>query len=151
MKFIADNMLGSLARWLRILGYDVTYPPHADDNELVRLARTEGRVLLTRDVALARRKGLRAFLVESNGLEEQICQFVQHWGESPGGPFSRCPICNTPLREASKEEVEDRVPSYVLRAQENFSLCPGCGRVYWPGTHWNEMQRRIANLQGAKE
>ena len=147
MKFIADNMLGSLARWLRILGYDVTYPRQADDNELVRLARAEGRILLTRDVALARRRGLRAFLIESKGLEEQIRQVVRHWGPPPEGPFSRCPVCNTPLHKVDKEEVKSRVPPYVFRTQENFHLCPGCGRVYWPGTHWNEMRRKIAALQ----
>lgn len=146
MKFLADNMLGSLAKWLRILGYDVAYLPDADDNELVRVARAEGRVLLTRDTALARRRGLKSLLVESGGLEKQVRQVLHQLGLPAGQPFSRCPLCNTPLQEVDRETVKERVPPYVFQTQEAFSLCPRCDKVYWQGTHWDRMRERIASL-----
>ncbi|RME40127.1 MAG: hypothetical protein D6793_00070, partial [Thermoflexia bacterium] len=77
MRFLADGMLGRLARWLRLLGYDTAYENHADDLELARRARAEGRILLTRDRALAARKGLRALLIESEDVQEQVRQVVE--------------------------------------------------------------------------
>ena len=147
MNFLADNMLGSLAKWLRILGYDVAYPPGADDNELVRLARAEGRVLLTRDTGLARRRGLTVLLIESESLEDQVRQVIEQMGLSVDQPFSRCPVCNTPLQGVDKDTIRERVPPYVFQTQKNFSVCSRCDKIYWQGTHWAKMQKRITNLR----
>jgi uncharacterized protein with PIN domain len=147
MNFLADNMLGSLAKWLRILGYDVAYPPSADDNELVRLARAEGRVLLTRDTGLARRRGLTALLIESESLEDQVRQVIEQMGLSLDRPFSRCSVCNTSLQRVDKDLVRDRVPPYVFQTQDNFSICPHCDKIYWQGTHWVRMQKKITSLR----
>jgi uncharacterized protein with PIN domain len=151
MNFLADNMLGSLAKWLRILGYDVTYPPGADDNELVRLARAEGRILLTRDTGLARRRGLTVLLIESESLEDQVRQVIEQMGLVVDRPFSRCPVCNTPLRRVDKDTVRERVPPYVFQTQDNFSLCPHCDKIYWQGTHWARMQKKITSLRRNNE
>jgi len=102
MKFIVDGMLGRLAKWLRILGYDTAYFPHLDDNQLVRLARAEGRLLLTRDRGLARRRGLRCLLIENDHLEEQLGQILAELALTAEHPFSRCPLCNTPLQKVEK-------------------------------------------------
>jgi len=147
VRFLADEMLGRLAKWLRILGYDTAYLSPAEDNALVRLARAEGRILLTRDTELARRRGLRVLLIESERVEEQVRQVLNDLGLTTEGSFSRCPLCNIPLEELDGEAVADRVPSYVLRTQERFSRCPGCGRIYWRGTHWARMRERIEALQ----
>jgi uncharacterized protein with PIN domain len=148
VRFLADEMLGRLARWLRILGYDTTYLSPADDNDLVRVARAEGRILLTRDTELARRRGLRAILIESERVEEQVRQVLDALDLTTEGSFSRCPICNIPLEELNKAAVADHVPPYILRTQERFSRCPNCGRIYWRGTHWARMRERIEVLKG---
>ncbi|MFQ6059421.1 MAG: Mut7-C RNAse domain-containing protein [Anaerolineae bacterium] len=147
VKFLADEMLGRLAKWLRILGYDTAYLSPASDHALVRLARAEGRVLLTRDTGLARRRGLQILLIESEQVEEQVRQVLDDLSLTASGSFSRCPVCNTPLEELDRAAVADRVPPYVLRTQERFSRCPHCDRTYWRGTHWARMRERIEELR----
>ena len=147
MKFIVDGMLGHLAKWLRILGYDTTYFPDLDDDQLVRRARAEGRLLLTRDRSLARRRGLQCLLIESDHLEEQLGQVLAELALTGEHPFSRCPVCNTPLQKVEKTELEGRVPPHIFRTHTDFSLCPNCDRIYWPGTHWARMQEKLARFR----
>ena len=146
MKFLADNMLGRLATWLRLLGYDTLYIPHADDPELARIARLEDRVLLTRDVELTRRRGVHHLLIESDQVEAQLQQVLRVYHLSALEAFSRCAECNAPLDDASKESVQDSVPSYVFQTQERFRRCAQCGRVYWRGTHWARIIAQIEDL-----
>ena len=142
-RFVVDGMLGSLARWLRFLGYDADYASQRDDAELVRISRADGRILLTRDLELASRRGVQALLIESQSLEEQLAQvtaiFPLPGGDGPG----YCPMCNSVLIEAVPEEVTGRVPAYVLKQHQRFQRCPGCERIYWPGSHWHNMQARL--------
>ena len=145
-RFIADNMVGRLARWLRILGYDTAFSPRWDDNELARRARAEGRILLTRDGELARRKGLKTLFIESGAVEAQLAQVVSACGLSLAHPFSRCPTCNTLLDEATRHEAFGCVPPYVFATQTRFRLCPACNQFYWRGTHWQHMRERIEQL-----
>jgi uncharacterized protein with PIN domain len=147
MKFLADAMLGRLAKWLRILGYDTAYFSQIEDSDLVRIARAEGRMLLTRDRELTFRKGLRCLLIESDSFEEQLRQLLRDLDLTVGGFASRCARCNTVLRPTNKEALRQRIPHYVLRRHEHFSLCPQCDRVYWRGTHWQRMQRRIEEIR----
>ncbi|CAG0941125.1 hypothetical protein ANRL1_00393 [Anaerolineae bacterium] len=146
MNFLADNMLGRLATWLRLLGYDTTYIPHADDHELARRARAENRVLLTRDVELTRRRGLRFVLIESEKIVEQLRQVFHDLDLTARAAFSRCAECNVELGEASKESVRAAVPPYVFNTQTQFRRCPQCKRVYWRGTHWARMIAQIEDL-----
>lgn len=146
IRLLADGMLGRLARWLRLLGYDTVYENHADDLELARRARAEGRILLTRDRALAARRGLRALLIESEDVQEQVRQVVETLGPPPNPALSRCSVCNTPLEPAAPQQVADRVPPYVLQTQERFGICPECGRVYWAGTHLEHMRRYLGEF-----
>jgi len=147
VKFLADEMLGRLAKWLRILGYDTLYHQHLDDNELVRLARAEGRLILTRDTKLTRRRGVRHLLIKSELVEEQLPQVLNDLGLVLDNLFSRCVICNTPLKEMERSAAKEQVPPYVFRTQECFKLCPQCGRIYWRGTHWEGMKGRIEGLE----
>lgn len=142
-RFVVDGMLGSLARWLRILGYDTDYANQRDDAELVRIARAEGRVLLTRDGELAGRRGVRALLVESQSLDDQLAQVTAAFPLPPGPHSARCSVCNAALVQVTREEVADRVPPYVLRQHDHFQRCPGCDRIYWRGSHWRNMQDRL--------
>jgi uncharacterized protein with PIN domain len=141
--FVVDGMLGSLARWLRILGYDADYANQREDPELVRIARAEDRVLLTRDRELAVRRGVKALLVESQSLDDQLAQVTAAFPLPPGTHPGRCSVCNAVLVEATPEEVAHRVPRYVLKRHPHFHRCPGCDRVYWRGSHWRNMQARL--------
>ncbi|MBC8264516.1 MAG: Mut7-C RNAse domain-containing protein [Anaerolineales bacterium] len=147
MKLLLDGMLGRLAKWLRLLGYDTTYFPDLDDNELVRLSRAQGRILLTRDRELTRRRRLTCLLVENDELEEQIQQVISELNLETERPFSRCPVCNTPLQEVEKPSVKGHVPPYVFQIKEHFNLCPECNRIYWRGTHWAKMRQVMARIR----
>ena len=146
MRFLADSMLGTLAKWLRILGYDTTYYAHLDDNEALRLARAERRILLTRDTGFRGRKGLRYLLIESEVLEEQIVQVLQAFDLRPDKEFSRCPVCNVPIEEVPKHEAWGQVPPFIFQTHEHLSLCPECSRFYWRGTHWQRMLDTVKRL-----
>lgn len=145
-RLVADAMLGRLARWLRILGFDTLYEPHRPDNDLVRLARAERRILLTRDVALSRRRGVRALLVASDHLEEQLSQVVRALGLAAVRSFSRCPVCNDVLEAVPRSWAWGHVPAYTFCTQREFHLCPGCNRFYWRGTHWQRMRETVSEL-----
>jgi uncharacterized protein with PIN domain len=139
-------MVGTLAKWLRILGYDTCFDPDMDDHQLVRLARAEDRVLLTRDRELAQRPGLNTLFVTSESLETQIAQVLTELGLEPDRSFSRCPVCNEQLAEVDREAARERVPAYVAETQESFKACPACRRVYWQGTHWQQMDEQLARI-----
>lgn len=147
LRLLADAMLGRLARWLRILGCDTLYDPAWNDDELARLARAEGRVLLTRDTVLARRRGLRTLFVTSGSLVPQLQQVTAALGVRADGAFSRCPVCNESLELVPRSWAWGHVPPYTFCAQREFRLCPACSRFYWRGTHWEHMQ---AALQSAR-
>ncbi len=136
-------MLGTLAKWLRLLGYDTRFDPALDDHALARLARAEERILLTRDRALAARRGLRSLLVQEGDLEAQIAQVVRALGP-PSGLEPRCAACNGELAFVPKAAVQSLVPPYVFHTQSEFRRCTACGRVYWRGTHWPHIAARLA-------
>jgi hypothetical protein len=140
-------MLGTLARWLRILGYDTIFDPALDDHQLARLALAQDRVLLTRDRALAEKRGVRTLLIESEQLDDQIQQVLADLQLEPEQSFSRCPVCNALLESVDREAVQNRVPAYVARTHERFMHCPECGRVYWRGSHWQQMDEHLARLR----
>ncbi len=142
-RFLADAMLGRLARWLRILGYDTRYLRDMPDEEVIRLARAEGRVILTRDRELCRRRGVQALWVVSTDLDEQIRQVVATLDLDIRHSFRRCVVCNTPIENIPRVRARPLVPAYVYRTQVVFGQCSTCGRVYWRGTHWAHMAERL--------
>jgi hypothetical protein len=143
-KFIADVMVGKLARWLRVLGIDVAYSNTYEDAELIRIASAENRVVLTRDIGLAaRRSPVRFVLIRSDDYTEQIDQVIREFHLANFKVFTRCLECNVVLTPVDKETVFERVPPYVYLTQERFALCPSCNRVFWHGTHADQMLKRI--------
>jgi uncharacterized protein with PIN domain len=148
LGFVVDAMLGRLAKWLRILGYDTLYDPSWDDAYLVRLARAEDRFLLTRDLQLTRRKGVRVVWIASESLEEQLDQLHADLGVAAIAPWTRCPVCNSALVSVPKGDAWGQVPPYVFVTQEEFRLCPHCNRFYWRGTHRQHMETLVTRWAG---
>lgn len=145
-RFLADSMLGKLARWLRALGYDAAYERAMDDADLVEKAREEDRVLLTRDRKLMERRRLRrGLLVDDDDPMEQLAQVVRELGleVSPERLFQRCLECNVEVERVPPEAVRGEVPPYVLETQDAFARCPGCGRIFWAATHVEGMRERL--------
>src|SRR5262249_11915732 len=133
-----------LARWLRVLGFDVAYSNQYDDDEIIRLANTEDRIILTRDTRLAtRRHNGRCLLIESGNYKEQVRQVLGHFDLKGSNLFSRCLECNALLEDVDKEAIFEKVPPYVYLTQDRFARCPSCDRVYWHGTHAEDMLKQI--------
>ncbi len=152
--FIADVNVGRLARRLRMLGYNTLFNNEADDDELLRNALRDGRILLTRDTGIMARRvvttgKVKAVLVESDDFKEQLWQVVRALNLAPEAePFSICMECNVPLVARGKEEVRGLVPPHVFKTHEQFMQCPGCERVFWRGTHWKKMMGELEGLKG---
>lgn len=151
-RFVVDVNVGRLGKWLRILGYDVLFIPDVEDNELVRIAIKENRVLVTKDSGLARRrlvsKGfLKMVLVRCDNLKDQLAQVVNELGLGSEQQLSRCIRCNHELVNVPRTSVESRVPQHVFRTQQEFMECPSCQRVYWRGTHWDNMTRDLLTIR----
>ena len=146
--FFADAMLGRLARWLRMLGYDTAYDKVISDESLIARVLTEQRWLLTWDSYLVQRKVLRGHhtLIVSDHLQDQLRQLRSELriefdlGDSTA---SRCAACNNIVMVIPHEEAALTVPAYVASLHTRFVQCPNCGRIYWPGTHWNHMLTRL--------
>ncbi len=149
--FFADAMLGKLARRLRMLGYDTAYERVIDDETLMQRALAQHRWLLTRDRYLARRRVLRGriTLIRSDHVGDQLRQLAEELqialrlNEQP----PRCPECNVVLETISRETAAVSVPPHVACTHETFVWCPGCGRIYWPGTHWTRIEAHFASLR----
>ncbi|MGC1454998.1 MAG: Mut7-C RNAse domain-containing protein [Nitrospirota bacterium] len=137
MKFIADVMLGRLARRMRLLGLDVLYNRTLNDNEIIRLSLEQDRVILTRDKALSDRPLSENHLfINSDLVQEQVDQVLSSFPlETLLEPFSRCSECNDPLSQITREEAKDLVPQHVYENKYLFLRCPRCKRTYWQGTH----------------
>jgi uncharacterized protein with PIN domain len=147
-RFVVDGHLGRLAAYLRMLGFDTWYDPHADDVTLARVCSTENRTLLTRDVGLLKRKEVeQGRFIRSHKPHEQLRAVVTGFGILHHcAPFTRCMDCNGVLVSASKEEVLDRLPPHTRATKDQFSRCPQCGKVYWRGSHHARMLGWIERL-----
>ncbi|HSF29660.1 MAG TPA: Mut7-C RNAse domain-containing protein [Candidatus Tectomicrobia bacterium] len=145
VRFIADAMLGKLTKWLRVLGLDVVYDPNTTDAELLQWAERGGKILLTRDRRLMRRRGpLQCLYVESDYYPEQVRQVVQAFDLADRiRLFTRCIRCNEPLRAITKHDVVEKVPPYVYATQPTFKHCARCDRLYWGGTHRDNMLQQL--------
>jgi uncharacterized protein len=146
LTFIADVMVGKLARWLRALGIDVIYSNTLEDDTIMKIALTENRIILTRDVAFAARcgKAYRLLFIEHNDWQSQLRQVVAAYSLKDFKVLSRCIECNTLLDVVDKERMFERVPPYVYQTQDRFSHCPSCDRIYWRGTHVDAILQQLS-------
>jgi len=148
LKFIADAMLGRLARWLRILGHDVVYDSSISDNDLIARAIREHRIILTMDRKLTERESAKnSLLIKSPSYKEQLKQVITHYNiDYKSGIFTRCLVCNSLLASIEKEKIKDKVPPYVYSTQDEFDICQQCGRIYWSGTHRVKMLGMLGEI-----
>ncbi len=145
LRFVADAHLGGLARMLRMLGFDTLYDNHFHDDEIVAVAEREGRVVLTRDRELLKRRnvthGCYVHALKSEAQLREVAARLDLAGSAR--PFTLCLHCNVPLRPVDKASVMDRLPPRVKAHYQRFSTCDACNRVYWEGSHWRNMLRLL--------
>ena len=158
MKFVLDEMLGSSSRWLRMLGFDVKYFK-ASDNDLLKVAMNEDRILLTKDLELfnrAKNSNLKSFLLRGDDEPERLANVSRHFNIKLEIIISksRCPVCNSLLKFVEKKAISDKVFKGTLCHFDDFWICTSCGKIYWQGKHWkqiNETLARARNLQNMDE
>ena len=152
MKFVVDHNVGKLVKWLRMLGYDADFFTGDDDWQMVVSALREDRIILTRDTGIMKlgviESGkVKAILICSEDPEEQIRQLNESLNlDFTDGLFTRCMECNTLLEKRTVDEIKTRVPPYVFKTQKEYVECPSCSRIYWKGSHWQAMVKKLQIL-----
>lgn len=146
--FIADVMLGRLARWLRLLGFDTLYDSNISNSRLIRIAKEQDRIILTRDTRLVKIKGIQNYLlINSNEPFQQLREVILTLKLKDFLPLSRCVICNGRLTKVlDKNDIRDLVPDYVFYNFNNFLRCCDCGKIYWEGTHPEMFKEKLAQI-----
>ena len=147
-SFVADKMLGRLARWLRLVGRDVLYGPNFSGRGLAEAARRDARVMLTRDRRWLRDPDSPPLLfVEADGFRDQLRQVVTHYGFDPYAHlFERCAECNGDLETVGRDAAAGKVPAFVLETQERFLRCLGCRHLYWQATHVTRVRDELRRM-----
>lgn len=153
IRFVVDGHLGRLAAYLRMLGFDTWYERGADDPQLAAVASVEGRVLLTRDVGLLKRREVQfGYCVRSQKPHEQLRQVARRFDLQPHfTPFQRCMDCNAPLDPVAKDEVSHLLPPHTRETKTEFSRCRDCRKIFWRGSHHARMLGWIEDLAGQAE
>ncbi|MDD2689778.1 MAG: Mut7-C RNAse domain-containing protein [Candidatus Omnitrophica bacterium] len=148
MKFILTKELGRLSKWLRILGFDAAYFKQGNASSLIIEALRDGRIIITRNQRLPKSGGIQIVLIRQENLKGQLQELLNTLKISleRQAMFSRCIICNVELKDIDKKEVKLRVPAYVFETQEHFVICPKCNRIYWPGTHWGNVEKALERI-----
>lgn len=152
-KFVLDVHLGRLAGYLRMLGFDTLYANCTSDPELVNISAQQGRVLLTRDRGVLKHSLVtRGYWLRETDSRRQVEEVVRRFDLARSlRPFTRCMVCNGLLVKVSKAEVERQVPQRILERCSEFEQCPGCGRVYWEGSHYRWMRLWIEQLASSTQ
>ncbi len=147
-KFIADVHLGTLARYLRMLGIDVLYKNDFKDEEIVKISLAERRAILTKDRGILKRSEVtHGYFVRSEFPKEQLKEVIERFHlKSEVKEFSRCLNCNSFLEKANKEEITNRIPPKVAQYQDEFFICRNCDKIYWKGSHFDKMKKLIEEV-----
>ena len=150
LKFIADVHLGKLARKLRLLGFDTYFESNLDDNEIIRMSLAESRIVLSRDKELINNSRItQGYRILSSDPREQIREVMIRFDlQNNLNPFSRCIDCNGMIENVSKESVNEYLPPKTRQYFDEFFRCHDCGKIYWEGSHYENMKKQIQNLPG---
>jgi hypothetical protein len=153
MTFIVDCMLGKLAKWLKILGFDTLYFSKIEDDALLALTRQQRRILLTRDTGLLEKaRDVETLFLESEEWKDQVRQVLKKFDLWENvNPHTRCIDCNNPLKNLPKKNAKNLVSAFVYERADSFAICPGCGRVFWRGTHFKDMESKIEEILNSEE
>ena len=155
MKFLVDRMLGKLAKELRLLGYDTLYSSGQDPFQLIQMARTQGRTIVTRNTKLIPKTPQdRILRVKEDNPHLQLKELIKQGCISfdEARPLSRCLLCNVLLSEIPRSEAEGKVPDFIFHHQKAFVQCSQCRRIYWKGSHQENMEKWVEGLsQSASE
>jgi uncharacterized protein with PIN domain len=148
LKFILDVHLGTLAGQMRMLGLDARYENNLSDEMLSVIARNEHRIILTRDRGLLKRKTVtHGYCLHTKRLRDQIKEILTRFDLSKSiRPFTRCLKCNNLLTPIAKKMVKEKVPAHVFKAYHRFKKCTTCDKIYWQGSHWEQMNDRLKRL-----
>lgn len=148
-RFLADNHLRKLARFLRLLGFDTAYDPSWQDPELVRISVEDNRILLTRDVELLKHGSLtHGYFVRSTDPREQVIEVVDRFQlDGSLEPFTMCITCNGTLREVDKPAVQAEVPAATFQVVDDYKRCADCGQVYWEGSHHSDLETIVDSVR----
>ena len=152
IRFVADRMLGRLARMLRLLGYDTYYANDATAAQLLAMGRSGARVILTRGETAQRFPHLDKVLsLKSEYPPQQLREVVERLAlDTRSGLWSRCTLCNAPIERVEKAGVEALVEAKIFQLYEDFYRCTGCGHVYWHGSHVDRILRNLEFLLGVE-
>jgi uncharacterized protein with PIN domain len=147
--FVADGHLGKLTCNLRLLGFDVAYDQRANDRQLLEIMTRQSRALLTRDRRLLMHAIVQhGYYPRSQNAEEQTIELVRRFKLSRLiVPFTRCLRCNAPLENVAKADIIDKLEPLTKIYYEKFRRCAGCGRIYWAGSHFEKLEKRIEMIQ----
>ncbi len=156
VRFIVDSMLGNVARWLRMLGYDTLYNRAYKDWKILYLAEKENRIIITRDRGLHHRavnRGLRSLYLYMDDTAERLAYIAYRTGIRLYIDLdkSRCPVCNGELKKVNKEAVKGRVPKKVYELHYDFWECTRCGKIYWVGGHWKGIEETLRKARQVLE
>jgi uncharacterized protein with PIN domain len=148
-KYIADVHLGTLARYLRMMGFDVFYKNDFDDNEIVNLSLSEKRAILTRDREILKHsKVTHGYWIRSTKVKKQVIEVIKRFDlKNIIKEFSRCIDCNSVLKPVSKNKIIKELPPKVSKSQADFSQCPACNKNCWKGTHHQQMLSFIQSVK----
>ena len=145
-KFLADAMLGKLCRWMRFLGYDVEYADSSmEDDDIIRKCNSSGLILITMDVDLSQRLE-RSILMRSFDMDDQLLTLLDAYPIGKEKEMSRCPVCNGVLSLRSGS-VGVSVPVAIARNFHEFWACTGCDRIYWKGSHYDKITKKLSELR----
>jgi len=147
IRFAVDRMLGSLAKWLRILGYDTYYRKQIKPINLVSIAQSQDRIIITKNRWFLKSKfSVKIIFLKSNSLDDMLREVHSFIPLETDRIFTRCIECNEKTIPVRKEDIKDLVPIYVYEHNEEFSRCKGCGKIYWKGTHFERAMNFIETL-----